>query len=294
MALALSRRLVSALLAVAAAAVVTAAVVDAIRKDTRRPERVSVTAVPARGRLGTLYYVDSHCELHAVTVPALRPVAAPRDNGCSALVSPSTPAPGWSVWPSTAHLSAWCDGSRVLVAAASGLQLPLIGGCAPAWRPDGSLTYIRRGTIVEFPRTGRAQDLLTSAQVADALGRGWHADRLAWLGPDRVVVAASSHARAVLAVFTGKRVVARIPVELGLDLRASPRGSFVVARGSDGLRIYDARLRLLDRSGDETAVAWSPDEHLRADATRRRVVLTGTGLERIVLPVGALDLAWTR
>jgi hypothetical protein len=292
--LALSRRLGGVLLAAATAAVVTAAVVDAIRKDTRQPKRAGVTSAPARGRLGTLYYVDRHCKLHAVTVPALRPAAAPRDSGCSALVSPSTPAPGWSVWPSTAHLAAWCDGNRVLVAAASGLRLPLIGGCAPAWRPDGSLTYIRRGTIVEFPRTGRAQDLLTAAQVASALGKGWRADRLAWLGPDRVAVAASNNARAVLAVFDGKQVVARIPVEPGLDLRASPHGSFVVARGANGLRIYDARLRRLDGSGADTAIAWSPDEHWRAVATRRRVVLSSTAMERVVLPSGALDLAWTR
>src|SRR5207244_6505778 len=46
---------------------------------------------------------------------------------------------------------------RVIVSAAAGPSLPMIGGCAPAWRPDGSMTYIRRGAIVQFPRTGRVQ-----------------------------------------------------------------------------------------------------------------------------------------
>jgi hypothetical protein len=171
----------------------------------------------------------------------------------------------------------------------------MIGGCAPAWRPDGSITYIRRGAVVQFPRTGRAEDLLTAAQVAAALGGGWRADRIAWLGPIRLAVAASNATNAELALFSGKELVARVPAEPGIDLRASPRGTFVVTRSERGVRLYDARhgLRRVRRFAADTAVAWSPDERWLAVGTLKRVVLR-RGARRVVLRFGALDLAWTR
>ncbi len=295
--------------AVVALVVVTAAVVDVARHHAgnRGVARVAArtleiagrahiaSALRARGARGTLYVVDRGCKLHALVLPALREVAAPRSGGCDALVSPSTPPPGWSVWPPTARLAAWCDGRRVLVGASTGTALPLIGGCAPAWRPDGSITYIRRGAIVQFPRTGRAQDLLSAPQVTAALGRGWRAERIAWLGTDRLALVASRGPNFVLALFSGKDVAARIRVLPGTDLRASLRGTFVGARSTDGVQVYDARvgLRRVSASAKQTAVAWSPDERWVAVATKRDVVLRHGG-ERVVLPLSAVDLAWTR
>jgi hypothetical protein len=78
------------------------------------------------------------------------------------------------------------------------------------------MTYIRRGAIVQFPRTGRAQVLRSRSQLAGALERVpalrgtfvWHASRVAWLSPARFAVLASSGSRTVLAVFSGRRIVA--------------------------------------------------------------------------------------
>ena len=88
----------------------------------------------------------------------------------------------------------------MIVSATAGLALPMIGGCAPAWRPDGSMTYIRRGAIVQFPRTGRAEVLRSREQLARALelapllkgSTGWRASRVAWLGPGRFAIVASA------------------------------------------------------------------------------------------------------
>jgi hypothetical protein len=181
----------------------------------------------------------------------------------------------------------------------------MIGGCGQAWRQDGSMTYIRRGSIVQFPRTRRAQVLRSRSQLADALERvralrgssGWVASRLAWLGPARFAVLASSRSRTVLAVFSGRRIVALkagVPANV-VELRASPRGSYVVLGSPNGARVYDARRRDLPRVhsfGGALSVAWSADERWSARAGEQKVLLVGPG-RRIGLPVRALD-AWTR
>jgi hypothetical protein len=256
---------------------------------------------------GVLYFVDSKCRLHALRLPSLAAAPAPRAGGCRALVSPAFAPPGWSLWPRDTPLAAHCDRHRrVVVSAAAGPSLPMIGGCAPAWRPDGSMTYIRRGAIVQFPRTGRAQVLRSRTQLADALesmpalhgSSGWRARRVAWLGPARFAILASTGSRSVLAVFSGRRIVAvrSSPPSDAVELRGSPRGNYVVLGSPSGLRVYDARRRDLPRIrrfGSLVSVAWSTDERWSAVASRKHILLVGPHT-RVVLPLHALDLAWTR
>jgi hypothetical protein len=259
------------------------------------------------GVSGVLYFVDSACRLHALRLPSLVATPAPRDGGCRALVSPASAPPGWSLWPRNTPLAARCDEHRrVIVSAIAGPSLPMIGGCAPAWRPDGSMTYIRRGAIVQFPRTGRAQVLRSASQLDGALERqpalrglrGWRASRVAWLGPSRFAVLASRGSRTVLAVFLGRRIVAlkpRVPSHV-IELRGSPRGSFVVLGTAGGVLVYDARRRDLPRVrrfGRLVSVAWSSDERWLALGREKEVLLVGPR-RSVVLPLRALDLAWTR
>jgi hypothetical protein len=304
--------------------VVGAALVDSLGKSVfkehPRTKTSGVTAVRDvrlvdRGRLaaqlqsasGVLYFVDPACRLHALRLPSLATMPAPRGGGCRALVSPASAPPGWSLWPRNTPLAARCDEQRrVIVSAAAGPSLPMIGGCAPAWRPDGSMTYIRRGAIVQFPRTGRAQVLRSASQLAGALERapalrgesGWHAARVAWLSPARFAVLASNRSRTVLAVFSGRHIVGLRPhVPSGaIELRGSPRGNYVVLGTASGVRIYDAHRRDLPRVrrfGLLVSVAWSSDEGWRAVAQDRNVLLVGPR-RSVVLPLHALDLAWTR
>ena len=311
-------------LASLAVTVVGAAVVDSIGKSKDRSRPQTHEALPVRdvrlsdrdalaARLragsagGVLYFVDPTCGLHALRLPSLAAVPAPRDGGCRALVSPASAPPGWSLWSRDTPLAARCDEHRrVIVSAAAGPALPMIGGCAPAWRPDGSMTYIRRGAIVQFPRTGRAQVLRSAGQLAGALERlpalrglsGWKASRVAWLSPARFAVLASNRSRTVLAVFSGRRIVAlnpRVPSRV-IELRGSPRGNYVVLGTSSGVRVYDARRRDLQRVrrfGMLVSVAWSSDERWRAVAQEQRILLVGPH-RSVVLPLRALDLAWTR
>jgi hypothetical protein len=255
---------------------------------------------------GVLYFVDSSCSLHALRLPSLATAPAPRAGGCRALVSPASAPPGWSLWPRDTPLAARCNEGRVIVSGTAGASLPMIGGCAPAWRPDGSITYIRRGAIVQFPRTGRAELLRSRSQLAAALEgapllrgtSGWRAQRVAWLGPARFALVASNGARTVLAVFSGRRIVALRPgvPRRVVELRGSPRGNFVVVGTARGVHVYDARRRRLPRVrrfGLLVSVAWSSDERWSAVAEANRVLLVGPR-RSVVLPLRALDLAWTR
>jgi hypothetical protein len=318
-------RLGTMVLALLAIAVVGAAVLDSLGKSFfsehsrgKKQNIVAVRDVPLTDRealavqlrrdrvSGVLYFVDRACRLHALRMPSLATVPAPRDGGCRALVSPASAPPGWSLWPRNTPLAARCEHRRVIVSATAGPSLPMIGGCAPAWRPDGSMTYVRRGAIVQFPRTGRAQVLRSESQLAGALESvpelretsGWRTSRVAWLGPTRFAIVASNRARTVLAVFSGRRIVAfkaRVPPRAS-DLRASPRGNYLVLGTASGLRVYDARrpdLPRVRRFGTVASVAWSSDERWLAVAKGPQVMLEGPR-GRVILPLTALDLAWTR
>jgi hypothetical protein len=308
-----------------AVAVVGAASFDSIRKalkgdpPAQQPQAAVVHGVALGDRAlltaqlqiegvdGVLYFVDRECQLRALRLPSLVAAPAPRAAGCSALVSPSSAPPGWSLWPRNTPLAAYCANRRVIVSATAGPSLPMIGGCSPAWRPDGSMTYIRRGAIVQFPRVGRAQVLRSRSQLAAAFERlpalrgstGWRVSRVAWLGSTRFAVIASNNARTIAAVFSGRRIVAfraRLPAG-GSDLRASPRGRYVVLRDAYGVDLFDARqadFPRVRRFDGAASVAWSNDERWLAVASGSKITLTGPRNRRVVLPLQALDVAWTR
>jgi hypothetical protein len=72
---------------------------------------------------------------------------------------------------------------------------------------------------------------------------GWRASRVAWLSPARFAVIASTRSRTVLAVFSGRRIVAfkQHVSSRSIELRGSPRGNYVVLGTASGVRVYDAR-----------------------------------------------------
>lgn len=310
-------RIATAAVVVVALAVSAAALADSVKKwthdaHTEPAQRVTVRDVllPGRAALasrlraagvdGILYFVDPRCRLHALRLPSLVSGAVPRNGGCRALISPAPAPPGWSLWPRDTPLAARCERHRVIVSPSSGPALPMIGGCAPAWRPDGAISYIRRGSIVEFPRTGRAEVVRSHEQLARALERrlgpgAWHLRSVAWLGPTRFAVVAARGGHAALVVFSGRRITSsstRIP-PMVTELRASPRGAYVVLRTPRGLYLYDVRQERLRRLHGVDAIAWSSGGAWVATGSSERVILR-RGPTRIALPLDVADLAWTR
>jgi hypothetical protein len=168
-------------------------------------------------------------------------------------------------------------------------------GHAPAFKPDGTLTYARGNDIVECPR---AEPISPCRKIVARFG-DWPLLELAWLTNSRMAVIARP-SDYVLVIREGRLRVSvpgwGRPVT---DLEVSPQGNFVAARakGREGLVVFgaDGRTVSLPPFTDAHSITWSPDERWTAVATRRSVFIFRTNMEEARvrrLPIVARDLAW--
>jgi hypothetical protein len=199
-------------------------------------------------------------------------------------------------------------------------------GRAPAFKPDGTFTYVRDNEVVEwttrcppgsrlFTLTGdnatvrcrrvvlSRGDLRRALITADASGPLVLKD-LKWLSNTRLVTvvgdAGVSGYREHLSVIDDGQLIGVVISDFGQGLRleASPRGDFFTAWYGDSL------VTILDRETDPIvfpqlrnvrAITWSPDERWTAVATEHSVYVfrTNTVEARVRrLPIVAYDLAW--
>jgi hypothetical protein len=211
-------------------------------------------------------------------------------------------------------LIAVCAGGRIVLGMSDGTIVGRAPGCAPAWKPNGDLTAVHGGELVDVafsPRgmvTRPPRVLVSTADLRRVfVGPPWGflapaAREAAWLDNERVALivldrATGEHA---LALFEGGRLVGGPPgpYEQLSRIRASPRGNFVAAQvGVPG------GIVVVDRGGElfafpfrgARAVAWSPDEVWTAAATSNAIYVWETG-ERpsrfARLPIAARDVAW--
>jgi len=295
-----------------------AATFDAVRgkgsrAEPRRPAPAAEVRIPHRGATaralraagisGTLYYTRPDCRIRALRLPGLEPVPAPAPGAtvCSMAVSPvGLKTQSWALWRGPGPLVAFCDGGHVAVAALDGRTLPVIGGCSPAWRRDGSLSYVRRGSVVQFPPHGRAEVLLRRSEVAAALGR--HdlpsVEELAWLGDSRFAATVSSGRADVLTLFDHGRLArwTAFPGAPLFGLQASPRGDrLALLIGQGRLMLLDGRLRpvpLPRPLRTAHALTWSPGEGWTVGATDSSVVFVHPGRRPLAIGLQAMDVAW--
>jgi hypothetical protein len=344
------RRWLTWLLVGALVALGSVAVADALRGSAEK-EVVSsnprprpppaVTTVPLEpappAMSGALYYSDvsDDCRLHGLTLPDLRNPAFDSSAGapqklrsCRFSLSPDGQAafPDDAEWSAQGGMYAREDDNMIELGSSASQQALHFPGSAPAFKPDGTFTYVRENEVVEWttscPRgsrlftlpgdnaTARCRrvvlsrgDLRRALISADASGPLVLKD-LKWLSDTRLVTvvgdAGISGYREHLSVIDVRRIVGATISEFGegLRLEASPRGSFFTAWYGDSL------VTIRDRNGDLVtfptiprvqAVSWSPDERWTAAATARSVFVFRTNTSEPSvrrLPIVAYDLAW--
>jgi sugar lactone lactonase YvrE len=325
------RRGGTVLVVVAVSAIALAAGWDALRGDddpAAQPEKPATTstesddedmssvplAEPDRVG-GTLYYTDEGCELQAAALPEIRPTDAPNWDECRFTLSPDAArvgdeTTGWDPHadPRRGRLYR-VDGATIQVATNAGPEGEPIQGTAPAWRPDGTLTYFANGEIRDWPEgrtlvpANRLRMVVTEHPNAPGIGflRNLRVVEHHWLDQDRLVAQVHADVRGggppldLVAVFDDGLPFASTDF-LGevRDLWASPFGTYYAVL-TDTLGLYDFNgnaLPLPELEGSR-AVAWSPDEDRMAVATDTSVYVFTPGqadeVERFALVANDLD-----
>ena len=327
------RRWPTWLLVGALVALGSVAVADALRGSgemTRpRPPRATASPLPrsepASSALGgVLYYSDADdgCRLRAVILPDVEQMRPSSLRSCRFSLAPNgaNALPGEVVWQPQGALYARESERGIEIGSPFSKEKLQVVGASPAFKPDGTFTYVRDGQIVEWttdcPRgaglfTLKGDNATARCRRAVLAQRAISGDAavagLAWLSPTRAVallggeVSPLGHAEFAV-VIEGERMVAG-PLRFfgpGHRIEVSPRGGFYT------LWLRDELLAVRDRDGvaivlpqlpDVRALAWSFDERWAAAATQHSVFIFGMkegDPPARRLPIVARDLAWRR
>ena len=329
------RRGLTVLVVVVVAAISLAAGIDALRGESA-PEPAAQNETPSASTTepegptnympledeiaGTLYYTDESCELQAIELPSQTPVETPGWDECRFVLSPSEQrvsgaGSGWDPYsdPNVGRLYQSEQG-RIQVATNLGPDGEPFRGEAPAWRPDGALTYFADGAVREWPSGDvvlsqrdlvRALRTLPFDELATRYDRFWVREA-AWLDGRRLAAILSADGPEgrvdMLAIYDGRELDAFTFDGPGgfSELRASPGGRYAAARSTGG---RDADFVIIE-SGREVstprivgyrALAWSPDERWVVIAAEGGVFVYRPGAPgppELELDLDAHDLAW--
>ena len=296
-------------------AIAAAAAADALRGGLRdngvkgappaAERRIVPPGVPA-GAMGTVFYSDpaDGCRLHSLRLAGFTEAQPPSYSECRFSLSPdgTRAAPGGSEWSPLGGIVAVprADGFALVSAG----QTIVVPGRAPAFKPDGTLTQVRDGRLIEWSIDCR------------------HAERLFTLPGDnataRCVQTAYPHPVTAAAWFSNSRFVAVLPrgelviVEDGdvlvraqlprfrtASLELSPKRSFATLWLNGELAgTFDSEggPAPIAPIGLVTSLAWAPSERWILAATREGPVFLlrpDAGDARVRrLDISARDLAW--
>ena len=189
-------------------------------------------------------------------------------------------------------------------------------GTAPAWRPDGTLTYFAEGALREWPSGDvvlSQRDLVRALRTLpfDELATRFDRFRIRearWLDDRRLAAILSADGpefrEDMLAIYDGAELDQFTFDGLGglSDLRTSPGGRYAAARSTGGrdapggfVMIESGRELNTPRIVGYRALAWSPDERWVAIAAEGGVFVYRPGVPgppELELPLDANDLAW--
>jgi hypothetical protein len=315
------RRWTTWLLLGALVALASVAVADALRgsaetKKVNAPT-ISVPLIPrnepaASAMSGVLYYSDRvDCRLHGLRLPDLREVSAPELGSCRFAISPDgrTALSGEAAWSPEGGLYARASDGLIELGSPGSEQTLRFAGRAPAFKPDGTFTYVRRHDVVEWSTSCPPGARLFTLPEDNATVRcrktiaRFQRDRpilsLAWMSNTRMAVI-TKPSEWVLTIRDGRLRTSTFGFGRPLtDLHVSPLGNFVSVRatGRGGLLVLgpDGLAAALPPLTNPRSITWSPDERWTAVATENSVFVfrTNTGEARVRrLPIHAYDVAW--
>jgi hypothetical protein len=324
------RRWSTALVVVAIAALAVFAAADALRGNgepnvpaasptiTRPKPPTLRETLRGQGVSGQILYSDQNCILHSLVLPQMVDEVVRGETGAGAYHSCRFSVAGGRFRDDDELMSpdgqfvARCRAGHVEVSIASGgRRLSRVPGCAPAWRPDGGLTYARDGEIV----LGGGVVLISKRELrriarrhpnVAGLGAGVpyrvRVLALAWLDQARLAASLRVDIESVepqhfVVLLDGDRVVALVADFRGptRELIVSPAGSFLADDRGTVVTTQGRSYPLLEGIPRPSTVAFSPDEGWLAVATGTSVYLVGTptNLGRVIrLPVPAQDIVW--
>ncbi len=314
------RRWPTRLLVGALVALGSVAVADALRGDRTkvvpRPRTPATVALITRnepaasGLSGVLYYsnTEDDCRLDGLSLPDLGNAPPPKLRSCRFSLSRDGQAafPDDAEWSPQGGMYAREDDNMIELGSSASHQALHFPGSAPAFKPDGTFTYVRENEVVEWttscPRgsrlftlpgdnaTARCRRIVLStgdlrrARIGGEGSGPLIPKDLAWLSGTRLVTvvgdAGISGHREHLSVIDGGRVVGATISEFGEGMRveASPHGNFLTAWYGDSL------VTIRDRNGDLVtfptiprvrASARTPKRHASAACRSRRTSSPG-------------------
>jgi hypothetical protein len=279
-------------------ALVALAAADALR-STGGSERRAAPRPTVDDLTGTLLVADADCTVQALRLPDLTQEEPSRRLDCAG-----------TVWSDDATLVAECSGGVTAVHNQSRELVRRVRGCSPAWREDGSVGVLHRGSLVLARSVFRPVVLMTPAELRanleELVEQPETYDFVAfdWIATSRfaAVVRGGRLEEQALVVFTTDDRLEFILRGLGRlvsSVRISPLGNYLVLTNNSPERGFSVLTRtgervLLPRVPDARALAWSPDEKWVALATPEETVVARTGSREVVarLPLGGEAVSW--
>jgi hypothetical protein len=264
------------------------------------PGRIKLAAeLSALGARGALYLTDATCRRFVLSLPGLQWAA--RDG---------LPGSDCGFWARPIEGSGFAarQVNAETIEVTSGAWSFAFAGTSPAFKPDGTLTFVRGGRIYEWTarcaestKTVRFEgnrDLPRCVRRIDGME---DVHEIAWLDDsDYAVVAGPDQTASLLVVRGGRatRLWNSVGARLG-GLEASPNGSYVAARIDGSLTLFrtDSADRIIDlpsRGALVRSLSWSPDDRLAAVATDQAVEIFAPGGRRqsVTVPLTAAVVQW--
>ena len=284
---------------------------DADAALTEARAELRAAGVPA----GKLVYADGDCRNHVLELPDVVASSAGYEGLCR-----YRPVAGGQVETAgpprspNGRVTAECEGGVLsLWQREFGVDEPHLvargRGCGQAWKPDGTVTFVRDGEVRRFTRCPGdeqgtpllcSKPVLTRASLASQLFGAWRVKELSWLDDRRFAAIIRERGFDNLAIVDRGRVV-RGPVNgfEGLEgLKPSPQTRFVAAFERSGTIVIASRagepVHLPVQRGH--GIAWSPDERWVAvvdDGSIWVFRADGTGPAPVRIPIPAEDVLWT-